>query len=341
MSQIDSSDDNTLDFSSAMAQFKSMFPDLSDQIIEAILRKHNGDVTRTIDELLEISGENNASQASSSSAYFQNLPNPPPYDAVASGSCSRQTVNPPVPSPRDKSVEQTRTSQPNCADDEKIALLIQNREFLGYLQRDPQFMRAIHGDSYYDASPRHHYSYDRSSNRWLPQASHPILLSSSRPYSSRHNYRFERYDDDYRSTSSRQSKAKKSEHAPPVPDGPVVDFSNGSIPNGPVIDFPNAPISWTTKIKNRLPSVHKSSNEHPKTGDTFENTVPIEYEHFDERHLADRLKNMSRNSKALFMTLARKFSSSNRDPYICPSEYEEKPEDFSYSSNKRSASTHR
>lgn len=96
----------------AMAQFKSMFPDLSAQIIEAVLRKHNGDVSRTIDELLEVSGENNASQASSSSAYFPTLPSPPPYDAVASSSCNRQTVKPPVPSPRDKSVDQTRTTQP-------------------------------------------------------------------------------------------------------------------------------------------------------------------------------------------------------------------------------------
>lgn len=75
-----------------------------------------------------------------------------------------------------------------------------------------------------DASPRRqqHYYYDHRHNHWTPQATaRPILISSSRPFSSRHN---ERFDED----------TQRGRHHT-LPDGPLVDFSDGSIPNGPLI----------------------------------------------------------------------------------------------------------
>lgn len=38
-----------------MSNFKSMFPNVNSLTIEQTLRKHNGDVTNTINEILEIS----------------------------------------------------------------------------------------------------------------------------------------------------------------------------------------------------------------------------------------------------------------------------------------------
>ena len=35
----------------------------------------------------------------------------------------------------------------SCQNDEKIALLIQNREFLKYLRSDPSFMREVYGNT--------------------------------------------------------------------------------------------------------------------------------------------------------------------------------------------------
>lgn len=44
-----------LDFYQAMADFKVMFPDMDEEIIEAVLRANNGGVDATIDQLLTMS----------------------------------------------------------------------------------------------------------------------------------------------------------------------------------------------------------------------------------------------------------------------------------------------
>ncbi|TKR67565.1 hypothetical protein L596_023697 [Steinernema carpocapsae] len=90
----------------AMSQFVTMFPSLRPAEIEAVLRRHDGDVALTIDDLLRISEKEENSRKSSRS-----------------------------------SVDGDR-----CIDDEKIALMIQNREFLNYLQRDPEFINTFHRD---------------------------------------------------------------------------------------------------------------------------------------------------------------------------------------------------
>jgi hypothetical protein len=45
----------TLDFYQAMGDFKSMFPGMDEEIIEAVLRANNGAVDATIDQLLSMS----------------------------------------------------------------------------------------------------------------------------------------------------------------------------------------------------------------------------------------------------------------------------------------------
>lgn len=46
-----------LDFREAMADFKTMFPTLDDEVIEAVLRCNKGSVDRAVDQLLTMSGE--------------------------------------------------------------------------------------------------------------------------------------------------------------------------------------------------------------------------------------------------------------------------------------------
>ena len=48
-----------LDFYQAMADFKSMFPDLDEEIIEAVLRANGGAVDGTIDQLLTMNYDTN------------------------------------------------------------------------------------------------------------------------------------------------------------------------------------------------------------------------------------------------------------------------------------------
>ena len=47
-----------LDFSQAMADFKTMFPGMDDDVIEAVLRSNNGAVDATIDQLLTMTADN-------------------------------------------------------------------------------------------------------------------------------------------------------------------------------------------------------------------------------------------------------------------------------------------
>lgn len=47
-----------LEFTQAMTDFKTMFPDMDDDVIEAVLRANQGAVDATIDQLLAMSTDN-------------------------------------------------------------------------------------------------------------------------------------------------------------------------------------------------------------------------------------------------------------------------------------------
>lgn len=50
-----------LEFAQAMSDFKTMFPDMERDVIEAVLRANQGAVDATIDQLLAMSIDNQAS----------------------------------------------------------------------------------------------------------------------------------------------------------------------------------------------------------------------------------------------------------------------------------------
>lgn len=59
---------NQLEFTQAMDDFKTMFPDMEVDVIEAVLRSNNGAVDETIDQLLTMTAD-----------YSQSAPDPPQY----------------------------------------------------------------------------------------------------------------------------------------------------------------------------------------------------------------------------------------------------------------------
>lgn len=56
-----------LEFNQAMEDFKTMFPSMDYEVIECVLRSNNGAVDATIDQLLQMSIDDNASDDSSDS----------------------------------------------------------------------------------------------------------------------------------------------------------------------------------------------------------------------------------------------------------------------------------
>ena len=60
-----------LDFNQAMTDFKIMFPDMPEDIIEAVLRSNKGVVDATIDELLRIASQNNPDDIEKASSVSQ------------------------------------------------------------------------------------------------------------------------------------------------------------------------------------------------------------------------------------------------------------------------------
>lgn len=275
-------DETVLNFDVAMSHFTNMFPHIPPIEIETALRKNNGDVTSTIDDLLQYQNlELNCSEGETQHNQRLNRRNPnnPNFQATNKGS-------------------QSTPSGDSCQNDEKIALLIQNREFLKYLRSDPSFMREVYG-----SRTRCHRRYKN----------YPMLLASSPAIFSRNNRKFEQIE---------YGIPVRSDSPPPlVPDGPIVNIKNkGSIPSGPLIDYTEPDNSkWTKKLKSHLPfaSSSKSSFAHkPMVEDEDGDDEGIKRIYLDDRHFASKLLNLSRNSKSLLHSLAKKFSISNGNAHL-------------------------
>lgn len=60
-----------LEFSQAMSDFKTMFPDMDRDVIEAVLRANQGAVDATIDQLLQMSTDNQVGNIFKVSNWFK------------------------------------------------------------------------------------------------------------------------------------------------------------------------------------------------------------------------------------------------------------------------------
>lgn len=160
-----------LDFNEAMADFKTMFPTLEDEVIEAVLRCNKGSVDRTVDQLLTMScecrgadlpnepGGNDLGVLPTQPAFFDPmlpdvLHNLGKKTGRNIGGSSLSRWNPPMlgPLPTDflritttgSCISQVSESELN---DEQIAILLQNEEFLVQLRKNEQFLCTLDKDS--------------------------------------------------------------------------------------------------------------------------------------------------------------------------------------------------
>ncbi|GBP85149.1 CUE domain-containing protein 1 [Eumeta japonica] len=159
-----------LEFTQAMTDFKTMFPDMDDDVIEAVLRANQGAVDATIDQLLAMTTD------------YQNERLRHEIERVESGSPPRRTPRPrataaPGPdadtvalvNPNDDSIPlsvrrnwvprmlgplppmflrippgaDARVDLSLDMDDERIAAFLQNEEFMAELRWNQEFMAAL------------------------------------------------------------------------------------------------------------------------------------------------------------------------------------------------------
>ncbi|KAI6214751.1 hypothetical protein M3Y94_00305700 [Aphelenchoides besseyi] len=244
-----------------MSNFKTMFPNISSQRIEVALRRNDGDVAATVDELLNTSA-----------------PLKPTVDL--------------------QSKPQSSTRNTNCENDEKIALMLQNREFLRYLRSDQSFMREL-GSNNSD-----HYDVAGTSKR------HESVLSRCK-----------------------RNHGIWTTHKPPSTSSIGMDTEKVRIPDGPMVDPCDRPLSrLSRKIKSKLPI---RDNTYPRPEDMLEHTVSVDYETSDDRFV-QKLKNMSKSSHSMFMNLARRFAAS-KNPGLTPNLYADQTHEFSYDYHQNTA----
>lgn len=265
-----------LDFDEAVENFKVMFPGVPEDIIIDLLRRENGDAEKVVNELLAFSSNPTSSRASGSSARNSDvfyLEPPPPYSEVVKKHESQPTLSARQESSKaTPSSSRSNTTQNETIDDEKIALMIQNEEFLNYLRNNPTFMREIYGANSSRSAPRNNAS------------------TISRPYTS----------------SGNSLRYSRDTYTPLTPNGPIVEVAAAtSIPNGPLVDYNyNDSTRWSKKIMSKLPG-RKSSDYSSYTTDSCNSTSLEPY--YSSSDLSSKLKAMSKTSKLMFITLAKKF----------------------------------
>lgn len=154
-----------LEFHQAMADFKTMFPTMDDDVIEAVLRSNQGAVDATIDQLLSMSSDDENEKIWKEfdlEEPRERESNPPPVELPSLSSreaCGATTAaalrttkgwNPPLlgPLPPDFLRLAADTKQMEAdLEDERIAMLLQNEEFMAELRWNKDFLSTLENDS--------------------------------------------------------------------------------------------------------------------------------------------------------------------------------------------------
>ncbi|KAE9554638.1 hypothetical protein FO519_002125 [Halicephalobus sp. NKZ332] len=268
-----------VDFREALEQFKNMFPHVSEERIEAVLRKHSGNAGLAVDELLSIQNVPSTSRSSTSNSDFPYLDPPPSYDDVVKGKPQSSGQNSKQISSTSNTPRTSLSNENEMVDDEKLALMLQNEEFLRYLKENAAFMREIYGHDYsrFAQRPRRSFQMDHSRSR---------------------------YDRDYRDGSVKYSSLQT-----PHPHGPSMK-ADCSVPNGPLVDFNyNDSTGWSKRIKSKLSG--SKSSDYPLTdpcpsGPYVDTGALVPY--YSSSDFQSRLKAMSKTSRIMLAELAKKFS---------------------------------
>lgn len=181
-----------LEFGTAMKDFKNMFPDLDDEVIEAVLRANNGLVDATIDQLLSMGAGDDSKttegfphlpsytdsgptepppaysprEEQSESSNFERRPlparpysnwNPPLLGNLPDDFLRLKLVNPssrPESSPNSTTFIDRRSDREHeqVLEDEKLAKFLQNEEFVRELKHDRDFMMSLERGGFYVAT---------------------------------------------------------------------------------------------------------------------------------------------------------------------------------------------
>ncbi|KAL6253647.1 hypothetical protein P5V15_015462 [Pogonomyrmex californicus] len=150
----------TLEFYQAMTDFKNMFPQMDDDVIEAVLRSNQGAVDTTIDQLLTMSTDNENEKIRSELEQKEELPT-----ATKSKKDSSKLLKniykwqPPLLGPlpdtflrlpyqmSDDGIDSTYLQENSMLEDERIAMFLQNEEFMAELRWNEDFLSTLEHDS--------------------------------------------------------------------------------------------------------------------------------------------------------------------------------------------------
>ncbi|XP_020298521.1 CUE domain-containing protein 1 isoform X2 [Pseudomyrmex gracilis] len=150
----------TLEFYQAMADFKNMFPQMDDDVIEAVLRSNQGAVDTTIDQLLTMSTDNENEKIRSELEQKEEPPNAikSPKKDISKSLKSIQKWQPPLLGPLpdtflrlpqqtlDDSID-SFSQENSMIEDERIAMFLQNEEFMAELRWNKDFLSTLEHDS--------------------------------------------------------------------------------------------------------------------------------------------------------------------------------------------------
>lgn len=151
----------TLEFYQAMADFKNMFPQMDDDVIEAVLRSNQGAVDTTIDQLLTMSTDNENEKIRSELEQNEKSPStskPSKTDSTISSKSIRKwqpAFLGPLPDTflrlpqqvSEDSLDSSYLQENSMLEDERIAMFLQNEEFMAELRWNEDFLSTLENDT--------------------------------------------------------------------------------------------------------------------------------------------------------------------------------------------------
>ncbi|XP_003401783.1 CUE domain-containing protein 1 [Bombus terrestris] len=151
----------TLEFYQAMADFKNMFPQMDDDVIEAVLRSNQGAVDTTIDQLLTMSTDNENEKIRSELEQNEKSPSTSKSQKTES-TISLKSIRKwqpallgPLPDtflrlPQqvcEDSLDSSYLQENSMLEDERIAIFLQNEEFMAELRWNEDFLSTLENDT--------------------------------------------------------------------------------------------------------------------------------------------------------------------------------------------------
>ncbi|XP_012275063.1 CUE domain-containing protein 1 [Orussus abietinus] len=154
----------TLEFYQAMADFKNMFPQMDDDVIEAVLRSNQGAVDTTIDQLLTMSTDNENEKIRGELEQNEEPPKVISRPGKEDNSDSLKSIHkwqPPLLGPlpdnflrlpqqlteESDSIQALVASENTRLDDERIVMFLQNEEFMAELRWNEDFLLTLENDA--------------------------------------------------------------------------------------------------------------------------------------------------------------------------------------------------